>query len=326
MRRLRCSETWGGITNEDVGACPLRSNVVASRGSWPRTIFSSRRNAERLMIACLRKTRVMARKWSVLVTIVLMALPGCASTPSHRDELDRYGRIFFLDGAGSDYPLMSGTETVRAGLVAAGFRGQLSPFVWNTGLGVVVDEVASLSYKRKKGAQLARQIAQYVAAQPERPIHLIAQSAGTAVAAFALEALPRDVQVDSVVFLGSALSRHYDMTAALRQVRGRLHVFTSDRDLILGLAVPLTGTADRQYCGACSAGLHGLHLPDGANAETRRLYSKIENIPWRREFASAGNFGGHTDAVRALFIRRHVAPMLGVARSGHGRGKHDPAL
>ena len=70
-------------------------------------------NAERLMS---RKTDVNARKWSVFLTIVLVALPGCASALSHRDELDRYGRIFFLDGAGAGHPLWSRTETTAGGL------------------------------------------------------------------------------------------------------------------------------------------------------------------------------------------------------------------
>ena len=70
-------------------------------------------------------------------------------------------------------------------------------------------------------------------------------SAGTAIATFALERLPEDVKVDSVVFLSSSLASRYPMTRALRRVKHGLYVFYSPDDAILKTFVPYTGTADR---------------------------------------------------------------------------------
>lgn len=235
---------------------------------------------------------------------------GCSAGPTHRHEVDQFGEVYYLDGAGGGSVLTNWGGGVQSGLRAAGYPGDFTTFVWNTGLGVAADQGASVQYKRQQAHDLARQIQVYMDDHPGRPIQLTALSAGTAVAVFTLEALPMDRPVNTVVLLGSSISSHYDMTQALRRVRGRVHVFTSEQDLVLGVAVAVAGTADRQFCGACSAGLRGFHLPPNASDETKRLYAKIENVTWRPEFARAGNLGGHTDAVNATFVRQYIAPLL----------------
>ncbi len=242
--------------------------------------------------------------------LVMIAIAGCAGTQAHRHQLDQYGEVYYLDGAGGGNVLTNWGGGVRAGLKAAGYPGDFKIFVWNTGLGVLVDQSASVEYKRKKAAELAKRIVAYMDSHPRRPVNLIALSAGTAIAAFTLEALPQDQPVDNVVLLGSSLSSHYNMTEALKRVRVRLYVFTSDKDAVLSVGVAIAGTADRQFCGACSAGLHGFHLPTDASKDARRLYAKVENITWRPEFAKAGHLGGHTGAVNATFVRQYVAPLL----------------
>lgn len=240
----------------------------------------------------------------------LMILVGCSAGPAHRHELDQFGEVYYLDGAGGGSVLTNWGGGVQSGLKAAGYPGDFNSFVWNTGLGVGADQSAGVEYKREQARKLALRIQNYMDEHPDRPVNLIGLSAGTAVAVFTLEALSVDRPVDTVVLLGSSISSHYDMTQALRHVRGRVHVFTSERDAVLGVAVAVAGTADRQFCGACSAGLRGFHVPPSPSDETKRLYSKIENVAWRPEFAGAGNLGGHTDAVNTTFVRQYVAPLL----------------
>lgn len=253
---------------------------------------------------------MISNNGTIACGLFTIAIAGCAGPHAHRHELDQFGKVYFVDGAGGGGVLTNKGAGVRVGLKAAGYPGDFKVFVWNTGLGVFVDQLASVKYKRQKAAQLAKQIVAYVASHPQRPVNVIAQSAGTAIAAFTLEALPEDHPVENVVLLASALSSHYDLTKALRRVRNRLYVLTSGKDAVLSVGVALTGTADRQFCGACAAGLHGFHLPPAASEDTGRLYAKVENITWRSEFAKAGHFGGHTDAVNSRFVRQYVAPLL----------------
>lgn len=261
-----------------------------------------------------RKTTRTKRQavFSFLALILTASAFGCASTIPHRHELDRFGYVFFLDGAGGANALRDYSQCVAAWLRNANFAGEFYSFPWHTGLGVAADQASSVEYKRRKGAELARMIYKYMDEHPGTPVSLIGLSAGTAVAIYALEELPSRYRVDSVVLLGSSMSAHYDLTKALQRLEGELTVFTSQKDAVLGVLVPLAGTADRMFCGACTAGLHGFHLPEGADDRTRGLYSrKVRNIRWDPEFAAAAaNYGGHTDAVNEKFIRDYVAPLI----------------
>jgi hypothetical protein len=242
--------------------------------------------------------------------LAMLLTTGCAAMTQHRHDLDAHGVVYYCDGAGGGGPLTDWGRGVRKGLEQAGYPGAFVNFRWQTGLGVGADQAASVKYKRRQAAKLADQIERFQQTHPDAPVHLIGLSAGTAVAAFALEELPVDQPVDDVVLLGSSLSEHYDLTDALRRVEHRVYVYTSEKDVVLGVLAAAAGTADRQFCGACSAGLHGFHLPHDASPQTRRLYSKIENIAWKPEFAKAGYTGGHTDVVNPKFVRQYIAPLL----------------
>jgi hypothetical protein len=72
----------------------------------------------------------------------------------------------------------------------------------------------------------------------------------------------------------------------------------------------MAGTADRQTGDHLSAGLHWFRMPPGASRETRRLYGKVTNVAWRKEFEKDGDYGGHTDTVNAVFVKHHIAPLI----------------
>lgn len=194
-------------------------------------------------------------------------------------------------------------------MLAAGYPGAGEMFTWETGLGVPADQASSVRYKRQKAADLADRIRAYRANYPGAPVSLIGLSAGTAVVAFVLEALPEDCPVDNVVLLGASISADYDLTQALRRVRNRLTIFTSEKDAVLGVLVPAAGTADRS--GSIPAGTRGFVLPPGTSDETRRLYAeKVVTIAWSKDFERSGNYGGHLDNVKEAFVRDHVAPRI----------------
>lgn len=257
----------------------------------------------------------------IFLVTLLPAFAGCRTTSATK-PVAPHGQVYYLDGAGGGGALLSWGRGVRAGLRRSGFDGSFTPFRWQTGLGPAMDQGSSVSYKRRKARALAEQIVAYRDAHPGQPVTLIGLSAGTAVAVFALEALPAGVAVERVILLGSSLSSHYDLSAALPHVRNTMYVFTSKKDAVLKVLVPVAGTADRKYCGLCSVGLEGFHLPAGADAAVRRLYAKVKNVAWRPEFEETGNRGGHTGAVHPRFVRSHLAPLL-LADAGIGRGKDE---
>ncbi len=241
---------------------------------------------------------------------------GCATTPSGlpkplpgREARMKHGYLYYLDGAGGGTAKKNWSAGVRQGLLAAGYPGAGEMFSWETGEGLIADQDASVKYKRTKAKALAREIRKRAAEYPGAPIQILGFSAGTAEAVFELEYLQPGVQVENVALLGASISDDYDLTKALRHVRGRLYLYTSKRDRMLGFFMAFSGTADRKF--EPGAGARGFVLPKNASAQTKKLYAeKIKAIPWTKTLEADGDFGRHFDNVKMKFIRDHVAPLL----------------
>ena len=242
--------------------------------------------------------------WMLLCLPALLAMVGGASSGSN---LTGSGVVFYCDGAGGG-GITNWEGGVKQGFKQAGFQGTVTMFPWETQLGVLADQDVPEEYKIKKGHELAKEIAKYMQEYPNAPVDVIGLSAGTDVALHALEALPRGKMVDTVVLLSSSMSYTYDLTNALRHVRGDMYVTTSSRDSILSMGAAMAGTADRKHVD--SAGIHGFRMPARASAETRRLYSKVVNLAWRPEYEQYGDFGHHTDTAKASFIEHVIAPLI----------------
>ncbi len=224
------------------------------------------------------------------------------------------GYLYYVDGAGGGTARNNWAGGVRQGLIEAGYTGAGELFTWETGDGLFLDQVASLEYKRKKAKVLAAEITKRQRAFSAAPINLLGFSAGTAEAVFALEDLPPGVRVRNVVLLGCSLSENYDLTKALQHVDGKLYVFTSHRDRMVGDLMPLSGTTDRKFHDP-GAGINGFVLPANASARTRALYAeKIVKVKWRKREERDGNYGRHFDNVKMAFIRDYVAPLLAVTK------------
>jgi hypothetical protein len=146
------------------------------------------------------------------------------------------------------------------------------------------------------------------AAEPDAPVFMVAKSAGSAVVVQALEQLPPN-SVDLAVLLAPAFSSTYDLSAALRAVKGEIVVFWSPFDVfMLGLGTLLFGTVDRVCCRG--AGLVGFRLPPAASADTREAYRRLRQVPWRLPMAITGYCGGHFGTNLPTFLARYVLPLL----------------
>jgi len=240
----------------------------------------------------------------------LSSVWGCAMLSFlGTDERGReLGRTYFVGGAGSVGNVV-GTIDVPKGLRDARYRGSIEVFGWQSALGGTLRDMLDRGRNEAEARRLAERIENYLDQYPGRRVNIIALSAGTGIATWALESLAPKYHVGSVVFLGSAMSREYDLGPALRAINGHLYVFCSERDPLLKYGVLLTGSVDREFTGA--AGLHGFELPSGASEQTRRAYAdKLRLCPYKAEYADFGYNGGHTDSTSPKFIAKVVYPLL----------------
>jgi pimeloyl-ACP methyl ester carboxylesterase len=259
--------------------------------------------------------RTTGRSIVVLAGLSLaLVATGCASgtqgLSSGNQDFNDHGVVFYCDGAGGGGLVMNWGRGVQKGLKDAGFNGTFDELRWETGMGVIADQEDPVADKRAQARKLAQQIKSYRAQYPSSPVTVMGLSAGTAVVAYALEVLPQSVDVDTVVMLSGSLSSGHNMTTALRRVRGDVYVTTSPFDAILKDAVPITGSADREMVGDDVIGVHGCHMPPGASAEVRRLYSKIIIIEWTPTFLRYEDSGGHTDTTHPSFVQHIIAPLI----------------
>lgn len=235
------------------------------------------------------------------VSAACVGTGGCVTSPARA----RHGKTFYVGGAGYIGPMT--TFDVVYGLWFAGYRGQVEPFIWQSGKGALADQLA-FERNRARARELAARMKAYLDAYPRGALNVVALSAGCGVTAFAVESLPDQYKLNNVVFLGSSLSKWYDLTKLLRHLRGSLYVYYSPSDLVLSQIVPITGTVDRRA--DPPAGCFGFSPPPHLTEEGRRLYSKLVNIGWRPEFAKYGYLGQHVDATHFRFIRHEVAKRI----------------
>jgi len=169
-----------------------------------------------------------------------------------------------------------------------------------------IDALLAYERNREQAKHVAKMIGEKFREDPRRRITVTGHSGGAGLAAWALEKLPDDVQIDSLVLLAPALSPKYDLTSALRHVRGKVYVFTSPLDIaVLGIGTKVFGTIDGVHTEA--AGKVGFIRPNGAD---EAQYAKIVPLPYRREWMRFGNIGDHIGPMKTAFAREVLGPVL----------------
>jgi hypothetical protein len=242
---------------------------------------------------------------SILLWLMWVALAGgCAH---ERVIAPARPWVLHLPGIGGERSI---DHTLVSALREGGVDADFEIFDWtgnDFGIPALQNHLRHVSEARR----IADRITAQYRADPLRTIHLTSHSGGAGMAVWALELLPRDVQVESAWMFAPALSPTYDLSKALGHVRGRLYVFSSPYDLaILSGGTRIFGTIDGIKCDA--AGLNGFVMPPGADAGQ---YRKIAPCPYQLEWAREyGNVGSHICPLRRKFAREYIAVLFRTGR------------
>ena len=169
-----------------------------------------------------------------------------------------------------------------------------------------VPALQAIGRNKKQAKLIAEKLTAKFRADPRGVIYLTSHSGGAGLAAWALEDLPPDVKVERAIFIAPALSRGYDLSRALGQVRDKAYVLYSDGDsVILNAGTKVFGTIDGVY--DVAAGYGGFIRAKGFDSAA---YAKLMQIPYDPKWARLGHYGDHIGPMGAAFSREVLVPLL----------------
>jgi pimeloyl-ACP methyl ester carboxylesterase len=235
-----------------------------------------------------------------------LALGGCASGPAvvpPRPVSASHTYLIELPGMGG---VTDVDKDFLHGLKEGGVADRTEINDW-TGPNKWIAAVRAWDHNRIAAKQVAEKIAARVRDDPSTQIVIAAWSAGSAVTIWALEDLPDDVQVQSVLLIEPAVDPNHDLSRALRHVRGHLFAVETFSDVFaLGIGTMMFGTSDGG-ANTPAAGCVGFNRPAGCD---RAEYKKLLELPWKLEYLNRGDVFGHVMPMSAAMAREVWAPML----------------
>jgi hypothetical protein len=209
------------------------------------------------------------------------------------------GTILLLGGLNDRKRVAGGWDR---GLAAAGLPHRREIVVWQQGgwSYLTLADLWSTKHHRSSAERLTDRIR-----RAEPPVHLMAHSAGTMVVALAVAALAESEAVQSIAFVGSALSPRFDLSSCLARCRYGLLSVESWLDCFhLGVGTTVAGTADRRF--GPSAGMVGF----------RTAHPKLSTIRWSPRFVRLGWVGEHLTQSASGFAREVLAGWVRQAEGG----------
>jgi hypothetical protein len=244
------------------------------------------------------------------LTITFLVL-ACACTtakaqePVPRRAQGRGGVVYLVGGIGG---FDSMGYCARAVLPAAGIHHELRDFIWTHGKGSFLKDLQDTRHLMRKADELAAQIKEQHARQPERPIFLVAKSGGTGLALLAAEQLSAGT-LERMVLISAAVTPDYDLRPALRATRREVVAFSSKNDqVILNWGTRQFGTVDRFY--GPGAGYRGFVTPKSLDAEDQALYQRLVQVHWKPTMLMYGYAGTHSGTSSPGFLLGELAPWL----------------
>ena len=220
------------------------------------------------------------------------------------------GLVIVLPGVEGHGPF---NEAIRDGLAAGWVDCGIELRDWTLPLGPLYNLRAE-GRNRRKAAELAERVIRYRTEYPGRPVVLVGQSGGGAIAVWAAEKLPPEHKVDGLILIAPALSPNYVLDGALARSNRGIVNFHSSRDwFFLGVMTTVWGTMDGEH--EVSAGRAGFEIPTGKEPAggpqgRAELYQKLYQIGWSSEMAERGHHGWHITSGAAGFVAYYVAPFV----------------
>ena len=242
-----------------------------------------------------------------IVSLFVIFLGGCAAPAELYVSESRLARGLVIVLPGIEGRSLF-NEEICHGLNVGGVHCAIELYDWTSGVPLAfIWDLWSTQRNHRQAANIAERIARYQFNHPGRPVVLIGQSGGSAIAAWACEALRWGRKVDGVIMLAAALSPGYRLTTALNGTSRGIVNFYSPRDvLLLWAGTKITGTMDGKH--STSAGNVGFFVPPGKLRPIE--YDKLYQVRWRSEMARTGNVGMHLTSGTAGFVARYVAPLV----------------
>lgn len=237
----------------------------------------------------------MKHRISVLVASLLVCLANGATFAD--DQLV----VLHLPGIGGHLRI---DDMLILGLQQGKITGPAEIYDWTHG-NPGVPALAGIERNRAEARRISQHILELTRVDKDRRMILTSHSGGTGMAIWALEDLPDDVSIDTLLMVASAISPEYDLSKALKHVRGHAYALNSTYDWVLGLGTRGFGTIDRLQ--SPSAGYAGFVMPAGADAAQ---YAKLVQIQYDPGWFVLGNLGNHIGAMNPLFARTMIAPLI----------------
>ena len=234
----------------------------------------------------------------VLLTLSTVA---CQSQPYvTAGRLDK-GMVYVLPGIEGRSPL---NESIRNGIVEGNVPYAVKIYSWGSWLGPFYN-LRAQDRNYKKAGEIAIAIEEYQKQFPGRPVFLIGQSGGGAMAVWAAEQLAPGHKVNGLILINAALSREYDLTLALKNSKlGIVNLYSDGDWFFLKAGTTLLGTMDGLH--ETSAGKEGFIIP----IDIPQIYNSLFQIYWTEEMVSSGHYGGHLSSSSQDFIKKFVAPLI----------------
>jgi pimeloyl-ACP methyl ester carboxylesterase len=223
------------------------------------------------------------------------------------------GTIFLLGGINDVWVV---GHAWRRGLATAGLPHAVEVIRWQQGFRAILTlaDLWRTEHHHHIAGELAERIRTMRTERPERPIHVFAHSAGTAIAAYALERLEPAESITGAAFVGSGLSPRYDLSPALHRTRAGILTVESRLDaFFLGAGTSIFGSADRQWGPA--AGMVGFQQPSDPVAA-----AKLHRVRWSPRYLRQGWLGGHLSIASPGFVRGTLAAWVRQTESSDGSG------
>lgn len=245
--------------------------------------------------------------YSTLVKTVFRALYGEPPELAADDAATVAGLVLVADGVGG-LDLCGTALRYVVGAEKLPLAVKVVP--WGHGWGRWHRDLTNVANRDAQARRVAAEVSAFraLAGEHGRQVALVGKSGGTGIVVKALEQLPAGV-VDTAVLIAPALSPDYDLSRALRAVRGEMVVFWSPLDVVvLGAGTKVFGTIDRVK--SVSAGLVGFRPPSDANDERNAGYARLRQVRWQPEMATTGYLGGHVGPDSPAFLRKYVVPLL----------------